>query len=99
MWPTLTPDEVDDLVSVAAVVDEDDVAPSDADWVPTYSIIGCFRAIADGYSMKLAKALPRGFEFTTDGQTFRRQQLMDHLEAQRQMWANKVSATVAAGQV
>lgn len=94
--PALDPWEVEQLVELAACVDEDDNAPTSDDWTPTYDRIGCYSAIAEGYTIKHGKAVGR-VEFTTDSQTFRRQQLLDHLEHQRRTYAAKVSVTTNLG--
>lgn len=79
--PTLTVPELDAIYSMAAAVD--------ADAVTTYSTVGCYRAIAEGYTIKYGKAVGR-FGFTTDGQQFQRNQLLDHLDHARSLWARKV---------
>lgn len=78
-----------DLLPMAATCDTDGIEPDGDDWTPTYSVRGCYRAIAEGYTIKYGLAVGR-FEFTTDGQTFRRQQTLDQLEHQRKMYARKV---------
>jgi|SRR5690606_5691652 len=87
--PQLSLEVVESLLPLAACVDEDGRTPDDPDWTPTYSTVGCYRAIAEGYGIKHAKAANR-FDFTTDGQTFRRSQILDHLEFQRSLYARKV---------
>lgn len=88
-WATLG-----DLLAMARTTDEDDHEPDDDEWTPTYSVQGCYRAIAEGYTIKHAAAAGR-FEFTTDGQTFRRNQVLDHLEHQRKLYARKVQTASA----
>jgi hypothetical protein len=95
VYPTLEAEEVDALMLEAAVPDADDLEPADEGWVPTYSPIGCARAIAAGFDVKLAKLIPRSHEFTTDAQTFRRQQIFDHLEAMQKRWTSKISASTS----
>lgn len=87
--PTLTSGEVASLLPLAACDDEDGNSPDDAAWTATYNTVGCYRAIAEGYSIKHGKAVGR-FDFTTDGQTFRRAQTLDNLEHQRRLYARKV---------
>lgn len=87
--PTLSNDEVAALLPLAATVDADGRTPDHPDWVPTYDTVGCYRAIAEGFTIKHGKASNR-FDFTTDGQTFRRSQMLDHLEHQRRLWARKI---------
>lgn len=94
--PTLATDEVSQLVPFAASVDEDGFEPGEDDWTPTYSVRGCHYAIAEGYQVKYAKAVGR-FSFTTDGQTFTRNQTLDHIEHQRQRHLARVQSSPATG--
>jgi hypothetical protein len=87
--PVLSPDEVVSLLDLAKVADADGNTPDLAAWTPTYDRRGCARAIAEGWMRKRGKAVGR-FEFTTDGQTFRRQQILDQIEHQRRLWARRV---------
>lgn len=89
--PVLSPDEVVDLVKLAAVTDDDDRAPADTDWVPTYSVRGCYVAIAEGWAAKRGKSVGR-FDFTTDGQMFRRSQVRDQIDAEERRWRAKVQS-------
>jgi hypothetical protein len=77
---------------MAAACDSDGREPDDDDWVPTYSTVGCYRAIAEGWTMKYGRAIGR-FDFTTDGQMFRRAQTLDHIEHQRKLYARKVQCS------
>lgn len=92
--PAMDPNVVVDLVDLAKTDDADGLSPDDADWEPTYSTTGCYRAIAEGYAIKYGAAVAR-FRFGTDGQTFDRNQILDHLEHQRRLWARKVQTTTA----
>lgn len=94
--PILDADEVSQLIPFAAVEDADGFMPSEADWTPTYSVPGCHYAIAEGYQVKYAKAVGR-FSFTTDGQTFTRNQTLDHIEHQRARHLAKVQTTARTG--
>ena len=87
--PVLSPDEVLSLLPLAVVNDTDGNCPTAAAWTPTYDRLGCARAIAEGWMKKRAKAIGR-FDFTTDGQMFRRSQTLDQIEAQRRLWARRV---------
>lgn len=96
--PEISLSEMADLLFMAATDDEDGNSPDDDAWTPTYSTVGCYRAIAEGWTIKAGKAVGR-FDFTTDGQQFRRSQTLDHCEYQRRMWARKVqhsSSTLGA---
>jgi hypothetical protein len=48
--------------------------PAEEGYTPTYSVLGCRVA-------KRGKIVGR-FDFTTDGQTFRRSQVLDHVDGQ-----------------
>lgn len=90
--PVIEAAELGVLLGLAVTTDADDIDPTGDDWTPTYSVTGCYRVIAEGYAIKHAKAVGR-YSFTTDGQTFQRNQLLDHLEHQRNVYARKVQAT------
>lgn len=90
--PTLDPDTVLSLLEHARVVDADLNQPSDESWTPTYSATGCYRAIAEGWAMKRDKIAGR-YDFTTDGQMFRRSQMVDHCENARKRWQAKVQSS------
>lgn len=94
--PVLTTDEVAALVPLAQCPDADGLAPGDDGYSPTWDARGCHAAIAAGYEIKYAKAVGR-FSFTTDGQTFTRNQTLDHLEHQRAIHARKVQRTLTTG--
>lgn len=87
--PVLSPDDVTSLLFMAATTDVDGLTPDDEDWTPTYNTVGCYRSIAEGWSMKETEAVGR-FDFTTDGQMFRRSQQVDQIRAMRSLWARKV---------
>lgn len=90
--PILDPDTVVSLLEHARAVDTNDRPPSDANWIPTYSRTGCYRALAEGWAMKRDKVAGR-FDFLTDGQNFRRSQMWDHCEAARQRWQARVQSS------
>ena len=90
--PVLDTHTVALLLPLAAVVDVDGYRPSDDQWTPTYSTTGCYRAIARGWTIKRGKAVGR-YDFTTDGQTFNRSQLLDHIEHQRKLYARLVQTS------
>jgi hypothetical protein len=90
--PTLDPDTVVSLLEHARAVDDNDRPPSDDNWTPTYSITGCYRAIAEGWAMKRDKIAGR-YDFTTDGQMFRRSQMVDHCENARKRWQARVQSS------
>lgn len=90
--PCLSSEVVDGLLALAVAEDEDGYAPTDDEWTETYSVTGCYRAIAEGWAIKRGMAVGR-FDFTTDGQTFRRSQQLDHIEHQRRLYARKVQVS------
>lgn len=90
--PVLTAQEVDQLLPLAITDDADGNCPTDVAWDPTYSVRGCWYAIAEGFIVKYAKAAER-FSFTTDGQTFTVNQLLDHLEHGRKRALAKVQSS------
>lgn len=89
--PVLSDGEVLKLVDLAVTDDDDGNPPTDDEWVPSYSVRGCWYGIAEGYLIKYGKAVGR-FSFTTDGQTFTRNQTLDHLEHQRKRALAKVQS-------
>lgn len=90
--PTLSAYEVTSLLGLAAVQDDDRLCPPHDDWTPTYSVVGCYRAIAEGWALKRGKAVGR-FDFTTDGQMFRRSQVRDQIDAEERKWRAKVQSS------
>jgi len=91
--PTLTTIEVADLVASARVEDVDGNAVGSEEWVPTYGIRNLHIALVDGWRMKAAEASMR-FDFTTDGQQFRRSQVADACERQADMWRRRIAGSV-----
>lgn len=90
--PTVEAEQMTELLALARDVDADGNLPGSDDYTTTYSTVGCYRAIAEGYAMKYGRAVGR-FGFTTDGQQFQRNQTLDHLEHQRKLYARKVQQT------
>lgn len=89
--PCLSQLEVDTLLDANALtVDVDGLTPSDDGYTPTYSVIGLYRAAAEGWTVKAGKAAGR-FDFTTDGQQFRRSQIVDHCEGQAAKYRRKTN--------
>ena len=78
--PPITPD---DIMSLLAMV---------SDGTQEWSTVDCYRALAEGWAVRHGRAVSR-FDFTTDGQTFRRSQMLDHIEDQRRFWARKVQSS------
>lgn len=81
------------LLELATTVDADGYEPTDDEWTATYSVQGLYRAAAEAWTIKAGKCAGK-FDFTTDGQTFRRSQMVDHCEAQAAMWRRKLGRSV-----
>lgn len=96
--PTLDNAELEMLLELAATTDADDLAPDDDDWTPTYDRVGVYRAVAEGWTLKAGKAAGR-FDFTTDGQTFRRSQIVDHCEAMAARYRRKTNQSAPIGYI
>lgn len=94
--PVITASELDQLLEVAATADADGRVPTDDGWIPTYDVVGCHRAIVDGFEVKIAKAAGR-VDFTADTQSFKRSQLLDRLESQRDLHARRINVSVSTG--
>ena len=84
--PTLSVEEVDELVVLARRADSDGLAPDDDDWVPTFDLDA---AAAEGWSWKANKVVPR-FDVTLDGDSLRRAQIYAHCRRQASHYANRV---------
>jgi hypothetical protein len=95
--PALTEDEIALLLAMAAVVDEEDLEPAEEGYTPTYSVLGCLRAAREGWVAKRGKIVGR-FDFTTDGQTFRRSQVLDHVDGQIDRLNRKINHAVSLGE-
>ena len=72
--PTLTAQEIADLLSMCKLADSAGLAPSDADWEPTGALN---RGAAEGWRSKMAKIAGR-FDFSADGASFQRSQVAEH---------------------
>lgn len=93
--PVLSPAQVEAAISEAVTADDADLAPTDEEWTPTYSRLGVWRAITRGWEMKAGNAAGR-FDFTTDGQQFRRSQVADHCDAMATKYRNKLGQSVTS---
>lgn len=83
--PTLTQDDIDDLVDVAARADADGLYRDDAEWTPTWDLNA---AAAEGWLRKAGRAATK-FNFAEDGQRFDRAQIYQHCMSQHTLYANK----------
>lgn len=88
--PFLDPAEIDHLIARARRADADSNPPTSVDWAPTWDINA---AAAEGWRMKAAKAAGR-FDFTTDGQTFQRSQLVAHCTQQNRIFLRRMAMRV-----
>jgi hypothetical protein len=71
--PTLTVDEVDDLLDQARRADVYGIPPTFAGWTPTWAFSS---AAAAGWRLKAAKVSGE-FSFTSDGQTHNRNEVFE----------------------
>jgi hypothetical protein len=88
--PTLTEDDLDDLMDAAARPDADGLDRSDADWTPTWDLNA---AAAEGWARKASKAAAN-FNFAEDGQRFDRAQIYAHCAAQQKVYADKAMGSL-----
>lgn len=93
--PVLSVDELTALLSMAALADADGRAPTDVAWDPTYDLN---RAAAEGWRWKVGKLAGSAFDFTADGATFDRSQMVTHCEKMIAQYQRKIvgSAVVYA---
>ena len=84
------------LAEHAIAVDSDGYNPSDDGYTDTYSTVGVYRAAAEAWALRMGRAADR-FDFTTDGQQFRRSQALDHFQAMADRYRRKASATASTG--
>lgn len=88
-WPTIIGPRSCAQVTETAVVWEDAGGP----WAPTWDLDA---AAARGWETKAGLAA-EDFEFTTDAQTFRRQQVIDHCERKAAQHRRRVVASAPMG--
>jgi hypothetical protein len=95
--PTLSDEDLTALLDLAKLADSAGLAPSEADWVPTYDLN---RAAAEGWRWKAAQLAGSHFDFSADGATYNRQQLYTNcLEMARRYSAKVVTAAYAVSQM
>jgi len=95
--PGLDAQELQALLSMSALVDSLGLAPSDADWTPTWDLN---RGAAEGWRWKAAKLAASHFDFSADGAAFQRSQAVAHCQAQAQMYARRiVTSAVVVGPI
>lgn len=88
--PLLTTDELAVLLEQNQVVDATGLAPTAAGYVPTWDLN---RAACEGWRWKAGKCAGL-FDFTADGATFNRAQMLDHCEKMIAQYARKVMGSV-----
>lgn len=96
--PTVSSLEIRDLLNELAITEDADcVEPDDEDWVPTYSRLGCYKVLAELWTIKAGRVAHR-FDFTapTSGGNFRVSQIQDHCEAQAKRYARYVNESANA---
>lgn len=91
--PTLTSDEVDELLELARRADEVDAAPGDAAWDPTWDLNA---GAAEGWRRKAGKAAGR-FDVSVDGDVLHRAQAFANCLKMAERYANRVYASVRLG--
>ena len=88
--PTLTIDELSDLVAIARREDSEGRAPSDDDWEPTFDLNA---AAAEGWRWKAGRSVPR-YAVTLDTESLQRHQVYAHCISQADIYARKVVGTL-----
>lgn len=88
--PTLSEEEITDLLELSKRADSEDRAPSDDDWVETFDLDA---GAAEGWRTKAGKAAPR-FGVSLDGDSLQRQQIYSHCMTQAAAYAHKVAGSL-----
>jgi hypothetical protein len=88
--PSLTADDIADLLGVSARPDEDGYTRLDDEWTPTWDLNA---GAAEGWLRKAGIASAR-FNFAEDGQRFDRAQIFQHCEAQRRIYADRAMGSI-----
>lgn len=88
--PELAADEIEALLAMCRLADSAGAAPSDADWIPTYDLN---RAATEGWRWKAGKAAG-SYDFTADGATFNRAQIISHCEMMTQQYRRKIAGSL-----
>lgn len=92
--PTLTPAEITALLEQFRVPDSSGALPSDADWEGAYDLNA---AAAEGWTWKAGKCSNR-FAFSSDVNSFDRQQTFEHCERMAQQYRNRASRSLQSGE-
>ena len=95
--PTLSEAQLERCLALGAVEDADGLLPGEDDYTPTYSDRGVYLAAREAWILKKARAASR-FDFTTDGQSFRRSQVADHCDEMIRRMNAKLALTTTVTQ-
>ena len=88
--PALTQTEIDQLLEMSKLRDPYDLPPDDANWTPTWDLnIGA----AEGWRWKAAK-VAGNYGFSTDGQSFNREQVHDHCLRMSESFKRRITGTI-----
>jgi hypothetical protein len=89
-FPEVSQAAVEQIVHRCARMDSDGALPTDEDWHPTFDV---YAATATVFEVKAARVAAR-FDFSTDGQTLNRSQMVAQLQAQAKMWRARTAGTI-----
>lgn len=91
--PTLSSQEITDLLAMFAKEDADGLLPSDEDWTPTYRLRA---TAAEGWRWKAAKASAL-ISTDLDGDRMSANQLFEHCQRMIRTYASAVSVAIPGG--
>lgn len=89
--PTLSDDDIDDLLTQFSIVDADGLKPSDDDWTPTYNLRA---AAAEGWRSKAAKAAELQ-STDLDGDRMSADQVFEHCKDMIKIYAGSASPAMS----
>jgi hypothetical protein len=88
--PTLSQEEIDELLVMFSKADADGYVPSDGDWTPTYNLRA---AAAEGWRFKAAKASEL-ISSDLDGDRMSANQLFEHCQRMIKTYAASASVQI-----
>jgi hypothetical protein len=88
--PVLSSEEIDSLLDLSRLADTAGVAPGGSGWVETYDLN---RAAAEGWRWKAGKAAA-SYDFSADGATFNRSQILAHCEKMAAQYQRRTVTTL-----
>lgn len=91
--PTLTEDDIDDVILMAARVDEFGFPPTDPMWEETFDFD---LAAYEGWGRKAAKAASM-VDFTADDTSIKRSQYLQFCKDMQQRYASRMSYSMTVG--